>query len=446
MLELKLPPENHSWVTALGLLDADERKFLKKHLPDDDLEKLVLDWRYKLRREQFAPPGAWDVWYLNTGRGWGKTLAGSWNVNELVDAELYGRVALVGPTAADVRDTMVEGPTGLLATASRDNPATYFPSLRKVQWKNGAEAHLYACFTDEDTQRLRGPQHDLAWCDELAAWRHLSNAWDMLQIGLRLGSHPRTIVTTTPKPRKLLKAIRDSDRCIVQRGTTFDNIGNLAPTYRKKLMEMYDGTRLGRQELYAEDLEEAEGALWNRDLLEETRVPLTHSFDPIRIVVGVDPAATKNADSDEVGIVIGAKGRDGHCYILEDISRKMTPGETCKNAVDAFDLWSADRIVAEANNGGDWIELGIRQVRHGISYKKLHASRSKQARAEPVAALFEQKRAHIVGAHPLLEDELCAWEPDSGMASPNRLDAMVWVVTELMLGGRGARMLKVRGF
>ena len=444
LVQSTLPPPGHSFQTMMSTTGIVDRTM--DIMDDEQFTALQDDWYYKLRREQFAPEGEWDVWYMNTGRGWGKTLAGGFNVNDLVDAGLYGRVALVGPTSADVRDTMVEGPTGLLATASPKNKATYFPSLRKVEWENGAEAHLYACFTQEDTQRLRGPQHDLAWCDELAAWRHLKDAWDMLQIGLRLGDHPRTIVTTTPKPRKFLKEIRKGKRTIVQTGTTYENMHNLAPSYRAKLMDMYEGTRLGRQELYAEDLEEAEGAFWNRDMLEETRVPEDYVFQPVRIVVGVDPAATKTADSDEVGIVVAAKGRDGHCYILEDISRKMSPGETCRAAVGAYNLWEADRIVAEANNGGDWIEQGMRQVQHGISYKKLHASKSKQARAEPVAALFEQKRCHLLGTHPDLEDELCSWEPESGMASPNRLDAMVWVVTELMLGGRGARMLKVQGF
>lgn len=411
----------------------------------DEIDAWLTDWGMRLRAEQLPPTHEdWDVWYLNAGRGFGKTLCGAYHVQSSIEVGHYGRVALIGPTAADVRDVMVEGPTGILSVAAERKGwrPDYQSSLRKITWPNGSEAHLYSA---EEPERLRGPQHDLGWCDEIAAWKSLEATWNMYQFGLRVGPHPRTVITTTPKPLPLLKTIKRDPRTVVVQGTTFDNAKNLPDKFLNALREKYEGTRLGRQELYAEDLEEAEGALWNRDIIERSRVGNEEDLPEMsRYVVAVDPAMTAKSTSDEVGMVIGSLGFNGHGYILADTSRRMSPADTCRTAVDGLDLWKADRIVAEVNNGGDWIENGLRQVRKNVPYKSLHASRGKQARAEPVAALYEQKRVHHVGAFPELEDELCSWEPNKGLPSPNRLDALVWLITELMIGGDGMRILHVR--
>lgn len=320
-------------------------------------------------------------------------------------------------------------------------------SSRRAYNRGTSEIHLWngsliQGFAAIEPDRLRGPQYHRAWCDELAAWRY-PDAWDQLQFGLRLGDNPKTIITTTPRPTPIIKEIVKSSGTIITSGSTFENEDNLAPKALKKLNEKYEGTRLGRQELYAELLEDVEGALWSRDMLDKTRV---ESYPELqRIVVAVDPSTTSDEKtSDECGMMIGGLGVNGHAYVFEDISDIMSPDTTCRIAVDALKLWEGDRIVAEANNGGDWIELGLRQVWKNVPYKKLHASRGKQARAEPVVSLYEQKRIHHVGVFPVMEDELCSWEPKTGMASPNRLDALVWLITELMLRDVGMETLHVR--
>jgi len=347
-------------------------------------------------------------------------------------------MALIAPTADDARAVMVEGESGILACSPPGDLPLYEPSKRRLTWASGAIATLYSA---DEPRRLRGPQHDFVWADEICAWEY-PETWDMAQFGLRLGHNPRAMVTTTPKPGRLLKGLMEGLGTHVTRGSTYANRDNLAPVFFQTIVKKYEGTRLGRQELNAEVLDQAEGALWTRDLVEKTRRSDHPEFK--RVVVGVDPAVTKTDTSDEVGLIVGALGVDDNGYILADMSAKMTPNETCKNAVGALKAWDGDRIVAEVNNGGDWIELGLRQVDKNVPYKKLHASRGKKARAEPVAALFEQHRCHLVGSFPELEDELCSWEPDGKSASPNRLDALAWVVTELMISGSGASTMRVR--
>lgn len=278
----------------------------------------------------------------------------------------------------------------------------------------------------------------------MAAWRY-PEAWDQLMFGLRLqhyGMVPQAIVTTTPRPTPIIRQIMKDRGTFLTTGNTFENEENLAPNALRKLKEKYEGTRLGRQELFAELLEDVEGALWKRKTLEDCRVTVYPAMK--RIVVAVDPSATKSETADEVGIIVAGLGVNDHCYIFEDLSATLSPDETCIKAINAYTLWEADRIVAEANNGGDWIETLLRTRKRNVAYKKLHASRGKQARAEPVAALYEQKRVHHVGMLAVAEDELCTWEPNLGMASPNRLDAIVWAVTELMLQGSGIQMLHVK--
>jgi len=404
---------------------------------NDEAEQLLYAWSFNARPNQLPPPGSWRTWLLLAGRGFGKTRTGAETVRNFVQSGMYRRVGLIAPTAADARDVMIEGDSGILACCPSWAMPLYEPSKLKLTWPNGAEAHIYSA---EEPKRLRGPQHDFIWADELCSWKYPAT-WDMAMFGLRIGKDPRAIVTTTPKPSRLIKEILNDPNTAVTRGSTYDNQANLAAAFFDQIVRKYEGTRLGQQELMAELLDQAEGALWTRELLEQTRLGTYPTLT--RIVVAADPSVTSTENADECGMIVGGVAGE-HGYILEDLSKRMSPAATSRNAVNAYELWGADRIVAEANNGGDWIELGIRQVNKNVGYKKLHASRGKSARAEPVAALYEQKRVHHVGAFPELEDELCSWEPNSGMPSPNRLDAVVWAVTELMLGGSGRKLLHVR--
>jgi phage terminase large subunit-like protein len=380
------------------------------------------------------------------GRGWGKTHTGAMNTLAWAAVNKETITAVVAPTGSDLRRVCFGGPSGMLALLPEElywggsRRKGYNHSTFELRLFNGS---LIQGFFAIEPDRMRGPQYHRAWCDELAAWRY-PEAWDQLQFGLRLGDNPQTIITTTPRPTPIIRGLlkRDGDDVAVTTGSTFENEDNLAPAALQSLKDKYEGTRLGRQELYAEVLDDVEGALWSRNMLDKGR---KENYPEMRrTVVSIDPSATKGAESDEVGIIVAGLGVDGHCYIFEDLSDRMTPHETCVAAVNAMILWGADRIVAEANNGGDWIEMGLRQVSKNVSYKKLHASRGKQARAEPVVALYEQKRVHHTSFFTTMEDELCSWEPNTGMASPNRLDALVWAVTELMLTGAGMKMLHVR--
>jgi len=336
-------------------------------------------------------------------------------------------MALVGATAADARDVMVEGESGLLNVCPPWNKPRYEPSKRRVTWPNGALATLYSA---DEPDRLRGPQHDGALCDELAAWRY-DDAWDQLMFGLRLGQRPRVVVATTPRPTSLIKRLLKAPTTAVTRGTSYDNRANLAPTFFAQIVAKYEGTRLGRQELNAELLEDVEGALWQRaSMIDAHRVEVAPQLR--RIVVGVDPSVADGGERDEAGIVVCGMSLDGQGYVLADHSLSASPDGWAKAAVAAYRTHSADRIVAEVNNGGAMVEATIRTVERGVSYKALHASRGKQTRAEPIAALYEQGRIHHVGAFPSLEDQMCGWVP--GDSSPDRMDALVWALTELMLG------------
>jgi phage terminase large subunit-like protein len=377
-------------------------------------------WRDIARPVQLAPDGDWTVWLYVGGRGAGKTRAGAEWVHEQVQAGAR-RIALVGPTAGDVRDVMVEGESGIL-NCGQVRP-TYEPSKRRLTWPNGAIATTYSA---DEPDRLRGPQHDAAWADEIAAWRYPA-AWDMMMLGLRLGTDPRVVATTTPKPVKLVRDLLQT--ATVTRSTTYDNLDNLAPTFREQILARYEGTRLGRQELMAELLEDVPGALWTRDLIERSRGDAPEHLP--RIVVAIDPAVTSGEQSDATGIiVVGADQNVG--WVLEDLSGRFPPDQWARLAVDAYRRWDADRIVAEANNGGDLVASVLHAVDRNVPVRLVRASRGKRARAEPVSALYEQGRIIHAGTFPELEDELCVWTPDTA-ESPDRLDAMVWGLTDLML-------------
>ena len=409
-----------------SLPEATAQAALKSLTPEQQ-EELLHDWRFWARPEQLPPPGDWRTWLILTGRGWGKTRTGAEWVRAQVRSGAAGRIALVAPTAADARDVMVEGESGILSLGPDAERPKYEPSRRRLTWPNGALATLYSA---DEPERLRGPQHDAAWCDELAAWRYMQDAWDMLMFGLRLGDNPRVVVTTTPKPKALLKTLLKDPHTHATRGSTYDNLPNLAPQFAEQILKRYKGTRLGRQELSGELLEDVEGALWTRAIIDGARVE--DAPDLSRIVVGVDPAVTSGEDSCETGIVVaGQCGED--FYVLADWSGRMTPEQWARRAVNAYHEFSADRVIGEVNNGGDLVESVIRNSDRNVAYSAVHASRGKAKRAEPIEALYEQGRVHHVGQFATLEDQMCSFVPQDADASnsPDRMDALVWALTDL---------------
>lgn len=396
---------------------------------DADFQRAVLyDWTVWARPAQLAPPGDWRVWLILAGRGFGKTRSGAEWVRQQVESGHARRIALVGATAADVRDTMIEGESGLLRAFPDEHRPRYEPSKRRVTFHNGAIATTYSA---DEPDRLRGPNHDLAWADEVAAWRY-PESWDQLMFGLRIGDRPRCVATTTPRPTKLIRTLVERADTTVTRGSTYDNAANLSPAFLDEMRQRYEGTRLGRQELEAELLLDADGALWTRDMLDKARTTNVPTLR--RIVVAIDPAASANNDSDETGIVVAGVDDHGIGYVLEDRSMKGSPAEWASAAVTAHHVHKADRIVAEANQGGDMITHTLRTVDSSVPVKLVHASRGKRTRAEPVAALYEQDRVRHAGTFPELEDQLCTWTADG--PSPDRLDALVWALTELMVNSR----------
>lgn len=399
---------------------------------------LQWSWRVRARPDQIAPSGDWLTWLILAGRGWGKTRTGAEWVQEQIQFGGCSRMALVAPTASDVRDVMVEGESGLLSIAPEGMRPIYEPSKRRLTWPNGAIA---TCFSADEPERLRGPQHDGAWCDELGAWRY-PEAWDQLQLGLRLGRGPRCVVTTTPKPIALIRDLlkREGKGVVVTRGRTRDNADNLAPGFLEAIQRRYGGTRLGRQELDGEFLDDVPGALWQRAWIDSDRV--AKAPDLRRIVVAIDPAVTNTEGSDETGIVaagVEGAGRDRRYYVLDDLSGRYGPLEWAQKAITAYRRHDADRIVAEVNNGGLMVEATIRTVDASVPYKEVRASRGKAVRAEPISALYEQGLVHHVGSFAALEDQMCSFTSDFDRArngySPDRLDALVWALTELSEGG-----------
>jgi phage terminase large subunit-like protein len=362
------------------------------------------------------------------GRGAGKTrTAAEWLAWKAISNE-NTRWAIVAPTHADARDTCVEGESGILNILKEFGVLKdYNRSISEIFLTNRSRIKL---FSGEEPDRLRGPQFHGGWFDELAAFKR-PDAWDQYQFGARLGQHPQTIVTTTPRPTKLIKDLVDRKGVHVVRGSTFDNAKNLAPSALAELKLRYENTRLGRQELYGEILDTVEGALWTREMIERARV--TDIPPLIRIVVAIDPAVTNNANSDETGIVAAGITSDNHYYVLSDKSLKASPDAWARQAVNLYHDLGADKIIAETNNGGDMVTLLIKQVDHSAPVKKVTATRGKQLRAEPISSLYEQGRVHHHGYFAELETQMCEWTPVSS-ESPDRLDALVWAITELNSG------------
>lgn len=337
-------------------------------------------------------------------------------------------MALIAPTSKDVRDVMIEGQSGLLNICPPWNRPRWEASKGHLTWPNGALGFTYSA---DEPERLRGPQHDAGWCDEACAWRR-PEAWDMYMLGLRLGSDPKTVVTTTPRPVKLVRELLAAKTTAVTRGSTYDNRSNLADAFYSDIIRKYEGTRMGRQELLAEVLDDVPGALWTRARLDANR--REKAPDLVRVVIGVDPAGSVSEDADETGIVVAGRGVDGHGYTLADLSCRLSPEGWGRRVVNAFWHHKADRVVAEANFGGDMVASVIRTIDARVPVHLVHASRGKAIRAEPVAAMDEQARDHHVGALPELEDQMCNFAPGRFDGSPDRMDAKVWAYTELFLG------------
>lgn len=427
---------------SLRSLPAAKRKEFLESLTDIEAAHLRYDWRFWARPSQLPPKGRWTYWLVLAGRGFGKTRAGAEWVRALCEGSTPKRIALIAPTLHDARAVMVEGDSGILAVCPPWAMPKWEPSKRLLTWPNGSTATIFGA---EEPERLRGPQHHAAWCDELCAWKQAETTFDMMQFGLRLGRRPQAMITTTPRPMPLLKRLIESKRTRITHGTTFDNMKNLAPGFARDVIARYKGTRLGRQELNAELLEDTPGALWSRSLIEAGRIE--HMPTLARIVVAIDPPASAGENADECGLIAAGLTLTGQAVVLADESiQGLSPKGWADRAIGLYERLRADRIVAEVNMGGAMVETILREIDSTVAYRAVHATRGKIARAEPVAALYEQGRVAHLGSFPHLEDQMCNY---TGAASggkgqlghslhrsPDRLDALVWALTDLMLGSK----------
>lgn len=421
-----MAPSLLSPASQLALLPPDEREAFFAECTPEELAALEYDWTgFWARPNQLPPPGPWKVWLILAGRGFGKSRTGAEQVLAWAKTPKR-RIALVAETAADARDVMVEGESGILACAPPWCQPKYEPSKRRLTWPNGTLATTYS---GDAPEQLRGPQHHYAWCDEVAKWKYPTESWDNLELGLRLGEHPQVVATTTPRPIPLLRQLLADPGTVVTRGSTYENTVNLAPSFKERILSRYEGTRLGRQELHAELLEDTPGALWSRTLLEASRVRTVPKLQ--RIMIGLDPGG-------DAGIIAAGLGEDGHGYVLEDLSISGSPATWARQAVAGYHKLHANAIVAETNHGGAMVVTTMQTQDATVTVKVVWASQGKYARAEPVSALYEQGRVHHVGMFATLEDQMCSWVPGEGLPSPNELDACVWVLTELMLGHKPA--------
>lgn len=418
-----------SYAELLASLPDEEQREYVESRTDAEIEALAYDWDWHARPKQLPPEGDWQYWAIIAGRGFGKTRTGAEMVRAWARGHSY--VNLIGATSDDARDIMIEGESGVLAICPKHERPRYLAHKRQLVWPNGSKSLI---FTADEPDRLRGKQHSKLWADEIAAWRY-PESWDQAKFGLRLGDNPQAVLTTTPKPTRFIKELIADKGTRLTVGSTYENRGNLAGTFLDAIVKKYEGTRLGRQELDAEILGDNPGALWKRGQIEACRVARPPEMK--RVVVAIDPAASNNPDSDETGIVVCGLGADGKGYVLADLSMRGTPEEWSSAAVKAYRDHEADRVVAEANNGGQMVEAVVRTADRNASYKAVHASRGKVTRAEPVSALYEQGRCHHVGCFPTLEDQMCEYDPRTSKFSPDRMDALVWGFTELMIDGPG---------
>ncbi len=422
-----------------------KRKAFLASLSDAEAHSILWDWRrYNARPNQVQPAGKWIHWLLLAGRGFGKTKTGAETVREWAKEKLPAPIHLVAPTNADIRKVMIEGPSGLLSCYPDEERPYYEPSKgHLLTWKNGNQAYA---FSAEQPDRLRGPQCCRYWADEVCAWENAQETWDMLMFGFRIGEDLRGCVTTTPKPMPLIREIMGDPSTIITRGSTYDNRNNLSSQLFAHVIRKYEGTRLGRQELMGELLEDFPGALWTKAIIDSARIrPDEMRWDMFdRLVVAIDPAVSANEDSDETGIVCAGLLRSGHVLVLSDESCKESPLGWARRAVGLYKRWKCDRIVAEVNNGGALVEANLRAVAPEIPYRAVHASRGKAVRAEPIAALYEQGRVHHVGEFTTLETQLCEYVPGVTEKSPDRMDALVWAITELIVDPEEQDLIAIR--
>lgn len=386
-------------------------------------------WPLIARPSQLPPKGDWRIWIILAGRGFGKTRTGAETLRQWVQQEGCRRLALIGETAIEVRQVMVEGPSGILAVHPPSERPKYEASKHLLTWPNGAVA---TCFSAEAYENLRGPQFDGAWIDEFAKFREAEKVWDQLMFGLRLGEKPRVVITTTPRSTKFLKSLCTDPSVVVTKGSTFENADNLARPFLDYMRSHYENRSLGRQEIYADFVEEQEGALWTPSLLERARMDFRET--PLRrIVIAIDPAISHGKKSDETGIIAAGVTTENIGVVLEDLSLKTSPLLWIRKAVEAYHRLQADRIVAEVNMGGELIEQMLRLHHPTVSYKPVYALRNKILRAEPVASLYERGKVWHADVFPELEKQLCSYHPSLTSKSPDRLDALVWALTDLML-------------
>src|SRR5450759_201042 len=418
-------PENASMMQSFACLTAAQRETILNDFSEEELYYLQHDWQLLARPAQRIPCGGWFTWLLRSGRGYGKTRAGSETVIGWA-IQGYSPIALVGQTKADARDTMVEiGDSSILKVAAPWFRPVYEPSKRRLTFPNGSICLIYS---GDEPDQLRGPQHQKAWVDELAKFRYPQETWDNLEMGLRKGDNPQVICTTTPRPIKIIRDLIADSSTVQTRGSTLDNAANLNPLFIERMQSKYEGTRLGRQEINGDILDDNPEALWKRSDIDDNKVRQIPELS--YVVVGVDPAATSKAGSDDTGIIAAGKSKDGHFYILGDYTVHDTPQKWGNAAITAFHKHQANKIVGETNNGGEMVERTLKTIDSNIPFKAVHASRGKATSAEPVSALYEQGRIHHFGTFPELEDQLCEWVPGAEK-SPDRLDALVWSIAEL---------------
>lgn len=436
-----------SVLDALARLAPAEAEQVLSEVSPEDLIAIAYDWAGEWARAKQLPPGhpghrcdgceaagndpGWSVWVNLSGRGGGKTRSGAEWIRRRVESGQARRIALVAESAADCRDVLVEGESGILAVSSPNFRPKYEPSKRRLTWPSGAIATL---FSGDKPDQLRGPQFDTAWSDELAKYRYPKDVWDQLEFSVRLGSDPKTIVTTTPRPIPVIKALVADPEAHVTVGSTYENRTNLAAKFISRVLRRYEGTRLGKQELLGQVLDDVAGAIVSHAMIEAARV--SEAPDLTHIRVAIDPAATSGEESDETGIVAVGKGVDGDFYVLADRTCRMSPAGWAGRAIDLYDELGSDRLIAEVNNGGEMVESTIQQVRSGMVVKTVRASRGKHIRFEPVGALYEQGRIHHVGTFADLETQVCAFTAEGyeGGASPDRADALVWAATSFLKG------------
>ncbi|MDR0695389.1 MAG: terminase family protein [Holosporales bacterium] len=403
--------------------------------------RYIQNWHEIARKEQRLPEGNWMLWLLLAGRGFGKTKTGAETIMELVNSGKYKNIGIIGKSIREAKDIMIDGPSGLLSTTIAEKHFSnvenriedettvkfrYYPSKNQIIWANGAKAHVLGA---DHSDRLRGYQFDLIWIDEFAKFKNPDAIWQQILFTLRIGQAPRCIITTTPRPLKILKQLTEAKFTYLTKGSTLANAANLAPRFLETIVAMYQNTRVGKQELEGELLMEKENTVWKREHIvyrDVDRDRLT------RVVIGVDPAVSSGANSDETGIIVAGLGYDGKIYILADLSGKYKPPDWAKVVCRAYHDYKAGRIVAETNNGGDLVKAILETVYPNLPFNQVHAIKGKIARAEPVALLYESNKVFHADEFFELEDQMCNLSyDDNGDRSPDRVDALVWAISEL---------------